>query len=214
MDELANVAEEIEFQAKFDAMLERWGRDDNYQSFRTYFVKMYQTQFSPQLWARCYVKDGGPRFNMAIENFHKQFKYYDCRQCRICRHTMMCSYPDRSGGHICKHLHAVVDRYPELKDRIPNITDSERMREMEWGHNLRPSKSVGFPPEFIIESMSDDEGTLPVAEEMPEFIYETVSDEDTGAEDQRYPTEKINPPEYDSDDPNNLQEELLRMTSN
>lgn len=108
---------------------------------------------------------------------------------------------------------------------------------MEWGHNLRPSKSVGFPPEFIIESMSDDEGTLPVAphhllpdvvfeymsdyvdtlpvaEEMPEFIYETVSDEDTGAEDQRHPTEKISPPEYDSDDPNNLQEELLRMTRN
>lgn len=218
LDELANVAEEIEFQAKFDAMLERWGRDDNYQSLCTYFVKMYQTQFPPQLWARCYVKDGGPRFNMAIENFHKQFKYYEleglpqkrldvlikgltnylenagllyahdiqkqpwkkrdqgvekrhksaqnvtditqsgddqwivgsasmnctytvtwtgpcrfigclrCRQCRICRHTMMCSCPDRSGGHICKHLHALVDRYPELKDRIPNITDSDRMR--------------------------------------------------------------------------------------
>lgn len=330
LDELANVAEEMVFKAKFDAMLDRWGRDDEYKAFSTYFVKMYKTQFPPQLWARCYVKDGGPRFNMAIENFHKQFKYYEmeglpqkrldvlikglhdyletagclyvheiekqpwkkrdngvverhskaetvtditasgnntwfvgsattnrtytvtwtgpckfigclrCRQCRICRHVMMCSCPDRSGGHICKHLHAVVARYPELKDRIPIITDPDRMREMKWGQTLRPSRSKGFTesepgPEWLLETESDvdtlpategrplpategapeydsDVDILPVAEEMPEWIYENMSDDgDTGAPDQRLPTEEISPPDYDSDDPSRLLQEFQKM---
>lgn len=27
------------------------------------------------MWAQCYVEDGGPTTNMALENFHKQLKH-------------------------------------------------------------------------------------------------------------------------------------------
>lgn len=56
-------------------MMTQWGQDSRYNDFSQYFTKIYLEQFPPELWARCHVRDGGPRFNMAIENFHGQFKY-------------------------------------------------------------------------------------------------------------------------------------------
>lgn len=54
------------------------------------------------------------------------------------------------------------------------------------------------------ETISNDEDTFAVAEEMPEIIHETISDEDTGVVDQRHSIEEISSPEYDPVDPKRL----------
>lgn len=309
LNRIAEIAEKSEFDEELKAMMDHWRQDPRYNNFAQYFSKMYLEQFPPELWARCHVKDGGPRFNMAIENFHKQFKYGEmdgrpvvrldvlvcglesyledagyryaseilsrpwkknddevekrherakevtgitgsqdgfdwvvesstvgrqyrvnwigpceyigclmCRICRICHHNLKCDCADFRVGHICKHAHAVVCFFPQLKDRLPVASDAERQREADWGHNLRPSKSKGFVPdammesdqllEFIYETECDEE-MLPVEEPpLPEFIYETECDEETlPVEEPPLPT-----PEYDSDDPNRLLENLRKLS--
>lgn len=75
LKKIAALDKEDEFKSGINSLGQEWRDDENSRDFEKYFEKQYLKQYPPQMWAQCYVEDGGPITNMALENFHKQLKH-------------------------------------------------------------------------------------------------------------------------------------------
>lgn len=75
-----------------------------------------------------------------------------CRICGICRHVMSCGCEDFAGGHLCKHVHAVMLCNPDLIQQLPaGSSISERRSQVLEAVESRSGENINIEPvaEFI-----------------------------------------------------------------
>lgn len=69
-----------------------------------------------------------------------------CHNCQVCHHMTKCTCPHYSRGNVCKHIHAICHRNPEIvAARFPKISREERLQEL---HELAPLIAARQPNEL------------------------------------------------------------------
>lgn len=69
-----------------------------------------------------------------------------CHNCQVCHHMTKCTCPHYSRGNVCKHIHAICHRNPEIvAARFPKISREERLQEL---HELAPLRAARHPNEL------------------------------------------------------------------
>lgn len=114
LKQLTYITDELHFRKSFTNLPITLARQKKTKPFAEYLIKYYgyEGTHPPQQWASCYVENGGPKTNMALENFHKHFKTNIIGQYINIR-------IDKLVHHLRRHINDTAGRLLIKSDRQP-----------------------------------------------------------------------------------------------